>query len=107
MKRPTVVGGKETDLVSFRLDPEFRRLLVAEAERQGHPKPNTFARSLVQRALTNADHQELKHEIEALRSEIRKTREDIATVALALLVKAGHEDPQKAEAWIRANVRAK
>jgi len=32
---------------------------------------------------------------------VRRTREDIATLALVLLVKVAKEDPKKAEAWVR------
>lgn len=91
----------ENDLVSFRLEPEFRRMLAERAAAQGQPRANLFARVLVQRALTDTSEAELRHELSALRADLRKVREDIATVAFVMLVKLGKEDPEKAKAWVR------
>src|SRR5436305_150754 len=41
---------EESDLVSFRLEAEFRRLLQEKAAAHGQPRANLFARVLVQRA---------------------------------------------------------
>jgi hypothetical protein len=91
----------ESDLVSFRLDPEFRRMLNERAAAQGQPRANLFARVLVQRALTDTTDAELRHGLDAVKADVRKVREDIATVAFVLLVKLGKEDPEKAKAWVR------
>lgn len=91
----------ESELVSFRLDPEFRRLLNEKASAQGQPRANLFARVLVQRALTDTTDAELRHELAGVKADLRKVREDIATVAFVLLVKLGKEDPEKAKAWVR------
>lgn len=91
----------ESELVSFRLDPEFRRILNEQAAAEGQPRANLFARVLVQRALTDATNAELRHELAGVKGDVRKVREDIATVAFVLLVKLGKEDPEKAKAWVR------
>lgn len=91
----------ESDLVSFRLEPEFRRLLAERAAAEGQPRANLFARVLVQRALTDTTDAELRHELSAVKADVRKVREDIATVAFVMLVKLAKEDPEKAKAWIR------
>ena len=91
----------ESDVVSFRLEPEFRRLLAEKAAAQGQPRENLFARALVQRALTDTANAELRQELATLRADLRKVREDIATVAFVMLVKLGKEEPEKAKAWIR------
>jgi hypothetical protein len=94
----------ESDLVSFRLEAEFRKLLQEKAARHGQPRANLFARTLVQRALTDTADAELRHEVEGLGAELRKAREDIATVAFVLLVKSAKEDPEKAKAWVRQHL---
>jgi len=91
----------ESDLVSFRLEPEFRRLLNEKAAANGQPRANLFARVLVQRALTNTADAELRHELASLKADLQKVREDIATVAFVMLVKLGKEDPEKVKAWVR------
>lgn len=93
--------GTESDLVSFRLEPEFRRLLNEKAAAHGQPRANLFARVLVQRALTDTAATELHSDLAGLKVDLRKVREDIATVAFVLLVKLGKEEPEKAKAWIR------
>lgn len=91
----------ESDLVSFRMEPEFRRLLAEKSAAQGQPRPNLFARILVQRALTDTGNAELRSELNELKTSLRKVRDDIATVAFVLLVKLAKEDPEKAKAWVR------
>jgi len=101
MAKSAAPDSKDSDAVSFRLDPEFKKLLQAEAEKAGQPKPNLYARTLVQRALSNAEHHEVRNEFETLRQDLRRIREDMATLALVMLVKAAKEEPKKAEAWVR------
>jgi len=101
MKR---VPESESDLVSFRMDAEFRQLLQQRANANGQPRANLFARTLVQRALTDTAGAELRQELEGLRSDLRRVREDIATAVFVLLVKSAKEDPDKAKAWVREHL---
>ena len=104
MSKMNQVREVETDLVSFRLDREFRKLLEDRAAAHGQPRPNLFARILLQRALTDTADAELRSAVEALRGELRRVREDIATAVFVLLVKSAKEDPEKAKAWVREHL---
>jgi hypothetical protein len=94
----------DSDLVSFRLEAEFRKLLQERAEAHGQPKANLFARTLLQRALTDTADAELRHEMEGIRADLRRVRGDIATAVFVLLVKVAKEDPEKAKAWVREHL---
>ena len=91
---------KTSGTVSFRLAPEYLKLLNDEAAKEGK-SAGDCARRLLIRTLTDTERTELREELEALRTDFRKMREDLATVSLKLLVKVGGEEPAEAEAWVR------
>lgn len=49
----------------------------------------------------------LEDAVDVLRSEIHQLRVDIATIAEALLVTAGEQEPKAAREWIDANLKRK
>ncbi len=94
---------KHPNTVSFRLAPEFLKLLNEEAIKEGK-KANDCARRRLIRSLTDSERAELREELDKLRADFRKMREDLATLSLALLVRVGKEKPEVAEAWVRENL---
>ena len=93
-----------TERFSLRLAKEHLKLLQEQAEALG-TKPSSLASTLLVRALTDAKDDELRAEIDQMRKDLLRMWEDIANLGVVLLVKAGHEDPEKARAWIRKNFR--
>ncbi len=89
-----------TETVSFRLAPEFMKILEEQAASEGK-KRNDWARRLVIRALTETERSELKDDIETLKKDIRKMRGDFATLGQVLLVKVAKQNAAEVEAWIR------
>lgn len=94
---------KKSPTVSFRLSPEYIRLLSEEAARTKESLGES-ARRLLTEVLAGTQQQEIQHELDGLHKLVKKVREDFATLALVLLVKVGNEDPEKAEQWIRKNL---
>lgn len=93
-----------TERFSLRLAPEHLKLLQEEADALG-TRPSSLASALLVRALSDAKSDELRAEVEQIRKDLQRMWEDIANLGVVLLVKAGHEDPEKARAWIRKNFR--
>lgn len=94
---------KPNGTVSFRLAPEFLKLLNDEATKEGKSTGDS-ARRLLIRALTDTERSELREELAKLRTDFRRMREDLATLSLVLLVKVAKEKPEVAEAWVRENL---
>ena len=94
---------EESVSASTRVSPEVKRLLDAEAERRGQ-NVSDFLRRMIVETLSGSATDELRQEIQELRSELLKVRGDLATLAQVLLVKVAKEDPDKALAWIRKNL---
>ena len=94
---------KQKGTVSFRLAPEFLKLLNDEATKEGKSTGDCARRFLI-RALTDTERSELREELEKLRTDFRKMREDWATLSHVLLVKVAKEKPEVAEAWVRENL---
>jgi hypothetical protein len=93
-----------TERFSLRLAREHLKLLQDQAEALG-TKPSSLASELLVRALTDAKSDELRSEVEQMRKDLQRMWEDIANLGVVLLVKAAHEDPEKARAWVRKNFR--
>ncbi len=94
---------KQKGTVSFRLAPEFLKLLNDEATKEGKSTGDCARRFLI-RALTDTERSELREELAKLRTDFRRMREDLATLSLVLLVKVAKEKPDVAEAWVRENL---
>jgi hypothetical protein len=77
----------EARTVSFRFPAElseFGQALQLEASKRGM-KANEYARNLVIGALSNTAQDEFREELEKLRSQVKKGREDLAKLAILLL----------------------
>ena len=89
--------------IAFRLSPGSLQVLNTYALELGKSS-HELARDLVEQALAEAQEcNELGSPLAVVRSGLKLLREDMATMAKALLIKAGHVDPPKAEAWVREN----
>jgi hypothetical protein len=96
-------GNSATSTIAFRLPPESLQALMNHASSLGK-SPHLLARELVEQALAEAEEcGELGSPLAVVRLGIKLLREDMATMAKALLIKAGKVDTEKAEAWVREN----
>ena len=89
--------------IGFRLNEQSRRILHERAMEEG-VSPHVLAKSYVLQVLREpADREGLINAAAFLCAEIIKVREEIATTAKALLIKAGHVDEEEVEKWIVEN----
>ncbi len=96
-------AGKAPSTVAFRLSRESLRALNNYALTLDK-SPHLLARELVEQAVAEAEEcGELGSPLAVVRLGLRLLREDMATMAKALLIKAGNVDPAKADAWVREN----
>ena len=96
--------------VSFRFPgelAEFGVLLTVEASKRG-VSPNDLARTLVVQGLTTSLEEDVRRELAEtkaalgeFRREVRRSREDLATLAVALLVTVGGQKQKDAAAWVQ------
>lgn len=84
--------------IGFRLKEPHLRLLLEQAARMAI-SPHELAQMYVREAL------EERPEREALFLAITRLREELATVAEALLIKAGKVPPKDAHAWVEETFR--
>jgi hypothetical protein len=91
------------DGVTFRLAPEYLKILNEEASKEGKSR-HAWAKRLLIRALTDTEHTEIKSELEILRKDFKKLRGDVATLGAHLLVKVGNQKSSEAEAWVRQHL---
>lgn len=96
--------------LTFRLPASLARLL-AERGRNLDMSPGQLARLFVVRALTDSHTAELAEEVSGLRQEVAGLREQtraleerILLAVEALLVDAGHAEPDEAAEWVRTNL---
>jgi len=93
----------EKENVSFRLAPEFLKLLVEQAAKDGK-SVHLCARRLLIRALTDTERTELRQELENLQQDFDKMRGDLATLGAYLLVEVAKKKPDEAAAWVREHL---
>ena len=79
---------KSNDTISFRLAPEFLKLLNEEALKEGK-SPGASARRILVRALSDTERTEIRAELEKVQKDLRKLRGDLATLTWHLFVKVG------------------
>lgn len=113
-RKQTIAGPplKAPETVGFRLDPASRVELAKRADRLG-VSPHVLAREYVIEMLHEPEERRQLREAVAhlgegvgtLFQQVFKSREDLATVAEALLVQAGNVDPKKASQWVDDNFR--
>lgn len=90
-------------VVTFRLEDDLVAVLDEKlAKAANADSRHKYARQiLADHLLSNGDGLSL-HEIAELRAEITRLREDLATIAVALLTQAGKiDDPKRARAWAK------
>lgn len=99
------MGKDVSSTIAFRLPGEHLRALNRHALALGR-SPHQLARELVEQALIEAEEcGEIGSPLSIVRLGLRLLREDMATMAKALLIKAGKVDPERADAWVRENFR--
>jgi hypothetical protein len=104
-RRAGVGTGSTPATIGFRLDEPNRRLLAERAHQLG-VSPHELARHEVINALRQGDGlAELAEAVVTLEATLRQLREDVATVAEALLVSAGHVPPDQAREWVQTNLK--
>lgn len=96
--------------LTFRLPAPLARLL-AERGRSLDLSPGQLSRLFVVQALTDAGTAQLAEEVSRLRQEVAGLREQtrvleerILLAVEALLVDAGHTEPDEAAEWVRTNL---
>jgi Arc/MetJ-type ribon-helix-helix transcriptional regulator len=98
----------KTKNVSVRLDAAIADLIDEEAAARKQDR-SEFLRNLISAALTadgdgDGDVREelraIREELRSARGQVRRVREDVATLALGLLVTVGRQEPEKAKAWV-------
>lgn len=92
-------GTEPTDIVSFRLDPFYRKRLAEEGASEGM-SAGEWARRLVVRALEEFQ----AAEIAELHRGLQALREELARSVAALLCAAGQETPERALQWVKDNL---
>ncbi len=90
--------------VSFRLPANYMDVLAGQAEAVGI-SVGEYARKQVIESLDGEFQNRLFGELAKILLEIQSERDDLATVAKAVIVIAGHQTPENAEEWIRTNLR--
>lgn len=113
-RKKTIAGPslKAPETIGFRLDPASRIELAKRADRLG-VSPHILAREYVIEMLHEAEERrqlreavtQLSEGVGTLFEAVFKSREELATVAEALLVHAGNVDPKKAHQWVEDNFR--
>lgn len=86
--------------ISFRIPSTVSALLEEKAKERGQ-SPGTYARQLVLDSLNDKNTEELRHDLDELRDQVTKLREDLATAVVALLVNDEPKDEEQAKAWVR------
>jgi hypothetical protein len=96
--------------LTFRLPADQARLLMDRAGQQGM-SPGKLVRLLVVQALTDShtallaeEVSRLRQEVAGLREQLRALEERILLAVEALLVDAGHTEPDEAAEWVRTNL---
>lgn len=97
---------KTRDTISFRLAPEFLKILNEQAAQEGK-SPGEWARRLVIRALTDTERTEIREEVDKLQMEVRAIRGDFATLANVLLVKVAKQNPEEVAVWIKRHLASR
>ena len=90
----------EKETVSFRLAPDLVKRLDDEAGKRPASRGDA-ARRIVVDFLTDAKREALLAEIQELRNEVMRQREDFATAMVALLTREGPVPAEEAMAWVR------
>lgn len=94
-----------TETISFRI-PASLAARLSEAGHVGGFSAGEYARRLVIESLSDTRHAETTRALGDIRQTIDKLREDMATVATALLAKDGPVPTQKAKEWVRRTLLA-
>lgn len=89
--------------ISFRLPIPFARQLAQQGA-EHNQSSGEYARQLVTEALADVHREELRTELAAVRDAVQRLREDLATIAAALLVNAGKATAAQAEEWVRTTL---
>lgn len=90
--------------IGFRLD-ERSRTVLSEQAAQMNVSPHELARIYVIERLQGND-DAIHAMIYALRGDLLRTREDLATLAEALLTTVGNQDPKTVHKWIDENMKS-
>lgn len=86
--------------ISFRVSPTIARDLQTKARERGQT-PGKYARELVLDSLSSKDRVEILHDLEDLRNQVRRLREDLATAVIALLTREGPVTIDDAKSWVK------
>lgn len=89
----------DSHYLTLNLDGYYQKKLE-EAAAKREMSAGQYARFLVMQALEDRT-------VEAISTQAKEQREDLAKVALALLILAGNQNPDEAREWVNKNVRRK
>ena len=95
---------KTSSPVSFRLPANLKKELAERAGELGL-SPGEFARKLVAEALTSDFQTKVIAELARILRTTQAARDDIETATLGVMITAGNQPIEVAEAWLKANLR--
>lgn len=93
-----------TSPLSFRLPANLKKVLAERAAELGL-SPGEFARKLVVESLTNEFQTKVFAELARVLRTAQAARDDIETATLGVMITAGNQPIEVAEAWLKANLR--
>lgn len=92
------------DAISFKLErsisDRLQELALASNEKSRH----LFARKIVEDYVNRSGHDPTAEELARIRQLMERLREDLATMAVALLVDSGQTTLEEANAWAMRNL---
>jgi hypothetical protein len=91
--------------VSFRLPAKYKQALADRGKELGL-SPGEFARKVIIESLNDDFHTHVFEELARIFREVQTGRDDLATVAKALMVTAGHQSEEEVQAWINEALHA-
>jgi len=93
------------DAISFKLEREISDCLLQLANASNEKSRHLFARKIVEDYVDRSGHDPTAEELVRIRQLMEHLREDLATMAAALLVHAGQiETLEEANAWAMKNL---
>jgi hypothetical protein len=99
-----MIPKKTSSPVSFRLPANLKKELTERASELGL-SPGEFARKLTIESLRNDFQTKVIAELALILRTSQAARDDIETATLGLMITAGNQPVEVAEAWLKANLK--